>query len=208
MGKKSKKIKVGVLGGSFNPVHLGHLIAAEEVLRKNACDEVWFMPCYKHAIKSEKDLAKPVHRVQMLAKALPKDSRYVVSTFEIERGDLENKTSYTIDTLKALKKNYPNYEFFWIMGSNLSHEFHKWKQASDLVKEIKIIIIAIPGFDVKKFVTRSLFGKNKPIVLETSVVMTNISSSLIRELIKAQKSIHFLVPEKVREYIEENKLYR
>jgi len=200
-------MKIGIFGGSFNPIHLGHLIAAKEILRKKIVDEIWFMPCYWHALKKRKNFASVEDRMKMVVLAIKGMQNCIASPFEIELAEIDKKKNYTIDTIKALKKSYPKFEFFFIIGENILEELPKWKQINELIKEIKFIVYPMTSIDIKKIKENFFIKKNNSIILSDCII-TNISSSEIRKRIKNNESIDFLVPEKVKKYIERKKLYK
>ncbi len=197
---------IGILGGSFNPVHLGHLIAAEEVLKKTDCEKIWLMPCYIHALKP-KELAAPIEYRMKLLKFVEKNFENIeVSDFEIKKNQGVSEKTYTIDTVKALKQIYPQHTFKWIIGSKLLDELDKWKNIEELVKQIQFIVVPMSGDKKEKLLKHKWVKKNNAVVIDASIV-TNISSSEVRKRSKEKQGIEVLVPEKVREYIESKKLY-
>jgi nicotinate-nucleotide adenylyltransferase len=188
-------MKIGIFGGSFNPIHSGHLIAAEQILEKKICDKIWFMPCYRNPLK--KKLTETKHIKRMLELAL-ENSKFELSEFELKK----KKTNYTIETMKELKKKFPEYEFYFIIGSKALKEMHKWKQYKKLLKETKLIIILMPGFsEIPKEIS-----KFHPIKVNPTV-SSNISSTTIRKKIKEKKDVSIFLQEKVLDYIKKNKLY-
>lgn len=202
-----RKTKVGVFGGSFNPVHTGHLVATNEILNSGVVDEVWLMPCFKHVFKPSSETAPITDRMQMLLLSVGKNPKIVISEFEIDQGENKGRQNYSIDTVRELKKNYPEFDFSLIIGSNLVDELPKWKNIGTLLKETKLIIVAMPDFAKEKVRKSRLLSRAKPVILD-SIARTNISSTEIRKRVKAKKSIEYLVPEKVREFIEHKRLYR
>lgn len=185
-------MKIGILGGTFNPVHLGHLILAQEMQSQLKLDKVIFIPTNIAAHKEEiKVSAKD--RLAMLKLAVSDNPFFEVSDLEIKRGGV----SYTIDTVETLKKDYPEDKLFLIIGSDLAKDFSTWKQPEILKKEITIVVAQRKEY---------FFDQNKWF-LALPVTQVAISSSLIRELIKKNISIKYLVPEAVLQYIKENNLY-
>ena len=190
-------MKIGLFGGTFDPIHNGHLIAAQEALEYAKLNEVWFLPCIRNVLK-ENSPAEAEHRTKMIELAVSSNPKFKLSDFE-----LKNNLTYTIDTVCELKKAFPEHEFHWIMGSTLAGQFRKWKNAEQLAKEIKFIIVPTPElFEIEN---SSLAGSN-PLILN-STLRTNIYSTTVREKIKNKQDISYLVPEKVKAYIEEHKLY-
>jgi len=181
-------MKVGILGGSFDPPHLGHLLAAEKAIKKNRLDEVWFVPYNKRNLdkgKSENPIIKSsnnLQRLEMTKLAVKGHKKFKVLDIEIKRGGV----SYAIDTVLELKKKHLNYEFFWIVGEDLIPELPKWKDYKRLIKEINFIKVDNIG-------NRE---ENK------------ISSSTIKKRITKGLGIIELVTYRVEQYIKKNKLYR
>lgn len=172
-------MKVGILGGRFDPPHSGHLAAAISAQKKYGLDEVWFVPCNKGNLRKE-HLTSAEDRVNMLNLCL--NGNFKISDVDIKRGG----TTYTIDTIIDLKKQYPRIQFFFIIGEELASELPKWKEWEKLKKEIKFLKVKKQGY--KK--------------------ISKISSSLIREKAKKGLSIKGMVTNKVESYIYNNRLYR
>lgn len=199
-------MRIGVLGGSFDPPHSGHLSLAKQLIEKNIVDEVWLVPCFSHAF--EKKLASTSDRLAMIKFLEEKNIK--VSDFEIN----QPKTSYTIDTMDAFKKMYPNDYFFWILGSDQISVFPRYKNWQDVVKKHNLIIF--PREKVhEKIIEKVQNDMNLKVVPESITILdpkefkiVNVSSTGIRERVKNKKSISELVPKKVEEYILENKLYQ
>lgn len=175
-------MKIGIFGGSFNPIHNGHLLIAQQFIDLKIVDEVWLLPCFSHVWN--KDLALPEHRVKMIELALVGAQRAApvvknkifLSKLEIEQG----KPMYTIDTVKLILKKYPKDNFFWIIGSDNFKTLNKWHSYEELLDLIPFIIV--PRYD-------------------------NYSSTIIRDHIKNNLPITNLVPKSVEKYIFDNKLY-
>lgn len=199
-------MKIAILGGSFDPPHLGHILIARQVKEKLAIDKVWLMPCYQHPF--DKTLSLPTHRLAMTQ--FLKEEEVEASEFEIKQRTI----NYTIDTLDALQKKYPEDTFYWIVGSDQLTGFQRWKSWQTLCDKHNLIIFPrdIPTFEFLTLIKTSLDIKNIPshiIVLSSQdLIETNISSSVIRKRVKAGKSIRYLVLPKVEEYINEHKLYK
>lgn len=198
-------MKIAILGGSFDPPHVGHLLVAQQVKTMLNIDQVWLLPTFSHPFN--KALTSPKHRLTMV-KLLENDT-IKASDFEIRKEGI----SYTIDTLNELTKMYPQHSFYWISGSDQIHEFPKWKQWQEFLQKYKIIIYAREQEKhvIEENIQRILGSTNIPntlFILATKELPTmNISSSTIREKVRHQQPIRGLVPKKVEEYILENKLY-
>jgi len=185
-------MKLGILGGTFNPPHIGHLILAEEIKQKAVLDRILFVPTNQPPHKNVY-LAPAGHRLAMLDLAVQGNSDFQLMDLEIKRGGI----SYTVDTLKALQKIYPEDSLHLIIGSDLAGNFDTWKEPETLFSLAEIIVADRSEFsfaDDKRFRT-------------IKVRRIEISSSLIRNLRKEKKSIKYLVQPEVCQYIEKNKLY-
>lgn len=190
-------MKIGILGGSFNPVHIGHLILARTVLEEIRLDKIIFIPCYIQPLKSSREFAFPEHRLEMLRLALEGNDSFEISDIEIKR----KGKSYTVDTLKILKKTYD--DLFFIIGIDNLREFHKWKEPDKILRLAKLIVTNRGGIDQK--IPKRIRRKE---IITCKIPNIEISSSYIRERIREGKSIKFLVPDNVEKYILINNLYK
>ena len=178
-------MKIAILGGAFDPPHTGHLIVAEQIREYLKLDEVWLMPVYSHPFSK-------------------------ASALEINR----NEISYTIDTLKLLIKDRPDDIFYWCIGSDMLMDFHKWKEWQTLVRNYNIVVYprGTGVLDLEKHVTETFelnpLPENITIINHQDVVISNISSTLVRSRIKNNKSIKYIVPDSIITFINENKLYK
>lgn len=190
--RKGKQI--GIMGGTFNPVHMAHLVAAEQAMTKLHLDEVWFIP---DNIPPHKDAPLNVSardRATMLDLATRDNPRFRVKLLELFRGGV----SYTIDTMRYLTKKAPENTYYLIMGSDQVNSFHKWKNAEELAKLATLVGIRRPGYPQDP--QYSMIWVDAPDI--------RLSSTAIRRAASTGTSIRYLVPDKVREYIEEKGLYR
>jgi nicotinate-nucleotide adenylyltransferase len=191
--KVKKKKRVGILGGTFNPPHIGHLILAQEVLDKLALDKIFFIPTNIPPHKNT-TLVDTHHRLEMVRFSIEGNKRFSILDLEIKRGG----TSYTIDTIKRLRKIYPDDEFYLIIGSELAREFHTWKNYKQIIKLAKIVVAQRKEAPFKR-------GSD---FISLDILQIGISSSLIRELLRQGLSIRYLVHPKVEEYIKKHNLYQ
>lgn len=207
-------MRIGIFGGAFNPVHNGHLHLLEWLVRINQIDKLLVIPTANPPHKSDKDFADALDRFNMLELALKnKDNFDFDVTDRIEISDIEFKLtgkSYTYNTLKALKKIYPNDSFFLFMGSDQFLNFKKWYRYNDILELSAVIGFARDEEDCGKL--RQYLKDNQAEFHYNADVLTAepmvISSTDIREKVKNGKSIDGLVPKEVEEYILEKGLYR
>ncbi len=189
-------MRIGILGGTFNPIHIGHLILAEEALSKLKLDKVVFVPTYIPPHKNVDTDVRPDDRFKMASLAVEDNKSFEVSTFELD----SKKKSYSIDTLKSFRDTYgQEAQLFFITGSDLLKDLFSWKNVNEIFKMSKFIVANRPGYPVK----------DVPEEVETVVITPiEVSSEDIRKRLKEGRSIRYLVPEKVREYIAEKGLYK
>ena len=189
-------MKIGILGGTFNPVHIGHLILAEEASEKLKLDKVVFMPVYLPPHKNAPELIAAQDRYQMCLWATKDNSNFAVSRLEIDR----QGKSYSVETLKELRKKYgKKAQMFFLTGSDSLKELFSWKDVDEIFKLSQFVVAQRPGYPIER-----LPGEAK-VVLITPI---EVSSSLIRQRVKEGKSIRYLVPDKIREYIVNHNLYK
>ncbi len=188
-------MKIGILGGTFNPIHYGHLILGEQVLGQLGLDKVIYVPTFMPPHKSHRGIITAAHRYEMIELAVEGNSHFTVSDIEIRR----KGKSYTVDTLREIKNEYPSAELFFICGSDLVSEIPTWKNVDEIYRMARFVLAKRPGFG------KRLSGKN---FLKIDVAQVDISSSLIRNLVEQGRSIRYLTPDSVVKYIEKHKLYR
>lgn len=186
-------MNIGILGGFFNPPHIGHMLVARQVLDFGGVDEIWFLPAFKSTFN--KQLISAADRLNMIN--LVKIPHTEVKTLEIDH----KLSGETIEILPILKQNPAN-KFTFIIGSDQLPTFHKWGQWEKLLKELPFLIVPRAGYPLKPLYPGMTLLKH-PLL-----ITTNISSSMVRERVKNGLNIdHFVIP-KVKEYIVKQKLYR
>jgi len=187
-------VKIGILGGTFNPIHLGHLILAEEVRQKIGLTKVIFVPANLPPHKND-EIIPAHHRLKMVKLAISGNPHFSVSDIEIKRGG----RSYTIDTIKEFKKIYSSEELHFIIGSDLFKYLNEWKDLREITTLVKFIVATRPGFSLE----------NLPDYMTTiDIRAVDISAYEIRQCIRQNRSFRYLVPEAVRNYIIRKGLYR
>ncbi len=214
-------MKVGLIGGSFDPVHIGHLRVAEEIRERLRIAEVIFIPNRVSPHKSSTSPADSRHRLNMLRISVRDNRHFSVCDIELRR----DPPSYTIDTLRWFKKNNPSTEYYFIVGSEIFASINKWKDRDELLRYASFVVIRRPGFtlpspDRISFALgggfRYSYGEegmnvfdhpylNRLFFMDTSGM--RVSSSEIRELALKGSSVKYLVLPEVLEYIEQNDLY-
>lgn len=185
--------KVGIIGGTFDPPHVGHLLIANDVRQKLSLDEIWFMPNHIPPHKQNKSVTPTPIRVKMIEAAVASNSSFRVETIELQR----EGPSYTYDTMMLLAKKYPDTRFYFIIGADMVEYLPKWHNIEKLLKIITFIGVKRPGYT---------FSSEYP-VLEVETPQMDISSTLIRKLVQEGWTSQYLVPDKVKEIIEEKRLY-
>lgn len=188
--------RVGLFFGSFNPVHIGHLVIANYMANFTKLEEVWFVVSPQNPFKEKKSLGNMYDRLEMVNLALENSDKLRASDIEFHLP----QPSYTIDTLTHLSERYPNHEFVLIMGEDNLAGLHKWKNADILLRDYKIAVYPRPGYDGGKL-------KEHPSVTVTDTPLMELSSTFIRKAIKERKNIQFFTPEKVLDFIDKKGLY-
>lgn len=187
------KKRIGLLGFSSNPPHNGHLEIAKLILKKKLADAIWLVPCYRHSLS--KPLISPEHRWKMALLLEDKDIQATNVEFRLKG------RSYTIETVRALEKEYPCYDFFWVVGSDIvkTGSYKRWKDWEKLISLIDFFVVNRPGFRIKKSPSGFVLIKGKT---------GNISSTEVRGRVSRGLPIDDLVPPKIKEYIEKHSLYK
>ena len=190
--------KLGILGGTFDPVHTGHLVLAEQLRENSQLERVIFIPSASPPHKTEHQLSSAIHRLEMTKLAANGNSHFSVSDIELKREGL----SYTVETLRKLKELYKESEIYFLTGSDVLDEITTWKEPDEIYRLAKIVIGIRPGFD--KFDPEDYFAKKSIITRITGV---DVSSTRIREKVAKGESIKYLVPSQIEEYIKRKHLY-
>ena len=206
-----QKIKIGVLGSTFNPPHFGHLLLAKTALQKFHLSKVLLMVCAIPPIR-KKDLAPLKHRVKMAELLAKYDKHFEVSDLEIKRAR-HGKKSYTLDTYKELQQLYPNATIYWIIGEDSLDSIlsGRWKRGEKgiitLLSQIKFIVSTRQGYK-KKYILSSFSPQIQNLIknLKRIKVMSPISSTLIREKIRKNENIKNFVPSEIVNYINIHKI--
>ena len=190
--------KFGIFGGTFNPPHMAHLLAAEGVRDHLRLNKILFVPAAIPPHKLKEDVIPVQHRLEMVRLAIQGNPSFELSDIEVRR----KGPSYTIDTVRELKRKEPDCEFHLIMGIDLLIDFETWRDPDKILKECKLVAMNRPGFDLG-FVDKDLLAR----VELVNVPSIDISSTNIRRRVKSGRSIRYLVPVAVENYIRENSIY-
>jgi len=192
---KTKK-KIGLMFGSFNPIHHGHLILASYMLEYTDLKEVWFVVSPQNPLKDKKSLLADYHRLALVNIAVEDHYQFRTSNIEFNMP----KPSYTIDTLTWLSEKYEDDEFILICGTDVFPNFHKWKNFNEILNQYHLYVYPRPGYQMGEFEQHSS-------ITIYHAPMMEISSSFIRKGIKAKKNMSYWMPDKVYEYILEMHFY-
>ena len=189
-------MNIGLYFGSFNPIHIGHLIIANHVLNETSINKIWFIVSPQNPFKESKTLLNEFDRLHLVRLATQDDNRIKCSDIEFNLP----KPSYTSNTLAFLSEKYPEHQFSIIMGSDSYQNLGKWKNYEAIINNYPVYVYKREGYEIKKTLDKEAVTLNAPII--------QISASQIRENIKSAKSIRYLVPEIVREEIESRKFFK
>jgi nicotinate-nucleotide adenylyltransferase len=204
-------MRIAILGGTFDPIHNGHLAAAQSVADTFQVDEVHFIPAFSPPHKQSRGITSPFHRFAMAALASVSVDRFRTSTIEVDALDKR----YTVETLKAMHQSYPEAELFFIIGTDMYQEIEAWKNFRQLFDLANLVIVNRPGFPFREDVAPfKVLNEGEAVTLpeNTSVfylpfVEQPISSTAIRDELKRGEQVSHWLPPLVWNYIEKNKLY-
>lgn len=210
-----QNLPIGILGGTFDPIHLGHTHLAKKILTLIPLQSILLIPCHQSPLKNQ-PVASTEDRLNMVKIAIKNNPKFLAQSCEIERGGL----SYTVDTLKTLKQIYPNNSLIFIIGIDAFNKFNEWEDRHEILKLAHLIVVNRPGFLpttnpkvielLEKYQTkdaRSLQKQNAGLIYLVDIEPLPISATQIRNLIKNNQSASNLVAKEVWKYICKNKLY-
>ena len=200
-------MRLGIFGGSFDPVHQGHMLLAECCCEQAELDEVWFIPTANQPLKPAGPQASNLHRLAMLQHACKSQTRFEVCTVELERGG----SSYSVDTLQVIDAEHPAAELFFLMGADSLEELPTWHRPADICRLATPLVVHRAGSAEPNFeILRPLVSKERlDQIRQRQIEMppTPISSSQIRAQIASEGDWHDSVPAGVADYIEKHQLY-
>ena len=191
--------RTGLMGGTFDPIHIGHLLAAEAAREAASLDEVWFVPSPVPPHKPQPG-ASGEHRRAMVERAIGGHPAFRIEDMELARGGV----SYTFDTVAALQKEHPDRSFCWIVGTDMMNDLPNWHRIEELAERISFVCLGRQGEESEE---RNLPEYLRKRLIPASMPPIGISSTEIRRRVKAGRTIRYQVPEAVREYLERWRLY-
>lgn len=200
-------MRIGVFGGSFDPIHFGHLILAENCREQAQLDQVLFIPCAMSPHKRDGAYGTDRQRVEILDLAIGGHRDFIRNDMEIKRGGV----SYTIDTLRELESTQSGNEWFFLMGADSLESFSSWREPDEILKLAKPIIVGRPGSDpvdlgvLENLSSAAYVESIRELSVESPLI--DISSTDIRQRVADNKSIRFLVPRSIEQYIVTQKMY-
>ncbi len=194
--------KLGIIGGTFNPVHNAHLIIAQAALEEYGLDRIMFLPNYVPPHKEMDFYISPKARLELVGAAISDNDKFLLSDFEIAKGG----KSYTVDTLRAFKEIYSGDDLYFIIGGDSLRDFSTWYCPEEIARLCTLLVYPRDEVDIKGHMDALCKIYNAQI-FEIHAPRFDISSSMIRQRIAEGKSIKYLVPQKVHDKIYENKYY-
>lgn len=205
-------MKIGIFGGSFDPVHYGHLLLAQQCLETAGLDRVLFVPAAQSPLKPEAPRAESKARLEMLQLAIADHPQFSISTVELDRGEI----SYTFDTLEALKIEFQNEQLFLMIGIDSLLDFAKWHRPADILKLASLLVVQRPGIDSTKIelawqTLNTFLDDDTLAATRNHAVATqsfDFSSTELRQRVQEGRSVRYRTPRAVEKYIETQGLYR
>lgn len=194
-----RPVKIGFLGGSFDPVHFGHLLAAQDAYEQHKLDRLILVPAAQAPMKPKDVQSSAPDRLAMLQAATEWDRRFEISDVELKRGGV----SYTIDSARYFRARYPNDELYWIIGGDQLPNLHLWREVAELAQLVEFIFLERPGYPVKA--RPEIPGLR---LHRCDGHLLAISSTELRERTRQNLSLDYFVPHKAIVYIKQHALYR
>jgi len=199
LGHGRTRVKIGFLGGSFDPVHFGHLIAAQDVYEQHRMDRLFLVPAAQAPLKPQETQSSAEDRLSMLRAAIEWDHRFEISDFELKKGG----TSYTIDSVRHYREQFPKDDLYWIIGGDQLPKMHLWKDIEILATLIKFIFLERPGHPAK--VAPAIPGLR---LIRCDGHLVEISSTELRQRARNGLSLDYFIPHKAIVHIRQKQLYR
>ena len=204
--EEARGLRIGIMGGTFNPIHMGHLLLAETARTEEKLDRIIFIPNGCPYMKQKNEVLDAAHRLKMVELAIADNPFFSVSDMEIQR----DGNTYTCDTLRQLQTEYPSDTFYFLMGADCLFSIEKWKNPQEIFSRCILLAAVRNNADISQMEGKcaQLSAHYRTKVKLLSFPETEISSTIIRNCISENRSIRYMVPEPVRRYIEEYQLYR
>ncbi|HTT55501.1 MAG TPA: nicotinate-nucleotide adenylyltransferase [Opitutaceae bacterium] len=196
---RANGLKIGFLGGSFDPVHFGHLLAAQDVFEQYQLDRLFLVPAAQAPLKPQEVQSSVEDRLAMLHAAIEWDRRFEVSDAELRRGGV----SYTIDSARHFRAQFPKDELYWIIGGDQLPQLNQWKDVAELTRLVEFIFLERPRHPAKPMAEIAGLRLHR-----CDGHLIEISSSELRQRVRHGLSLHYFCPQKVIHYIETHRLYR
>lgn len=201
----SRTYRLGIMGGTFDPIHIGHLACADQARESFGLDAVVFVPAGNPVFKKDKQVTSAAKRLEMCRLAVASNPAFDASAIEIERGG----DTYTVDTLRQLRAHYPdNVELYFITGADAVFSIVKWRESSEIARLAKLIAVTRPGYAMSEEKKRYLAERSDFSVTYAEVTALAISSSDLRARVAEGRSIRYLTMQSVLDYVEAHGLYR
>ncbi len=193
--------RIGIFGGSFDPIHQGHLLIAEWIRDELNFEKVVFVPTHIHPLKHNASATPAHHRLTMVKLAIENNQFFEVSDIEIQK----QSVSYTIDTLQAFRQKYPSpqYQLYFLIGQDNLNQLHLWKDPIKLVQLAQFVAFGRPGFEPSPEAQPFL-----PFIQFIEIPLLEISATRVRERLRTGKTVRYMVPDAVIEYIHTHQLYQ
>ena len=192
-------MKIGFLGGSFDPVHFGHLCAAQDAFEQYGLDRLYLVPAAQAPLKPQDVQSSAEDRLALLQLAVEWDKRFEVIDYELRKGGV----SYTIDSVRHFRQRFPDDQLYWIIGGDQLPKMHLWKDVEELARLIEFIFLERPGHPIRAH--PEIRGLR---LHRCDGHLMSISSTELRDRVKRSLSLDYFVPHKVIVYIQEHGLYR
>ena len=193
---EKKKLRTGIFGGSFNPIHIGHLALANYLCENDYIDELWFLVSPQNPFKQNEKLLDDKTRLRMVNAAVRGYGRFYVSDFEFSLP----KPSYTINTLNKLSETYTDRNFYLIIGADNWAAFDRWKSPEEIISKHHVLVYPRLGYDIPEMLPQNVRTVDSPLI--------EVSSTFIRESISQGKNVRYFLHPAVYEIIEKESLYR
>ncbi|MFP4661810.1 MAG: nicotinate-nucleotide adenylyltransferase [Halanaerobiales bacterium] len=194
---------VAIFGGTFDPIHLGHLLIAEQVYNNFSLDRIIFIPAGLPPHKVEKDISSAGDRLAMLKLAIKNNKHFAASSYELDKSG----KSYTAETLRYFHRNDIASNVYFIIGADSLLDILNWREPDYLFQNARFIVVHRPGYDISDYYKNEKYKPYREKILILDTMQVDISSTRIREMVRAKKSIRYLTTNEVVEYIYTKNLY-